>query len=689
MKKILFILCYIVSISFSYSQVDRTQQPASGPAPLIEIGDPQKIIFDNGLTLLVVENHKLPQVNINLRMDRHLVAENEKVGTSDLLSRMMGKGSKNIPKDDFEAEIDFMGASLSFSKNGGYASSLKRYFPRVMKLLYETSLNPNFLEEEFQKEKDKTIEGLRANEKSVTSAARRVENLLSFGKKHPYGEFNTEEGVSKLTLKDIEEKYEELYHAGNTYLIITGDVVFEEVVALVEQYFSQWQPKKVSYTELNDPINAPTTTLHFVEMPNAVQTEIALLNLASLSRQNPDYFPIMVANQVLGGGGEARLFLNLREDKGYTYGAYSSFRTEHKTKSIFRAGSSVRNEVADSATIEILKEVKRLTNEAITNEELELVKAKYAGNFILSLENPELIASFAFNVLTQDLDKDFYKDFLKNINAVQPKDVLRVAKKYLLYDQARIVVTGKGREILGALENISFEGKKLPIEYHDKYGNSIERPDYEVKLPEGINAYYVITQHLKAIGGMKKLKSINSLKTNYSGEIQGTTLAMESTVTNQKQMLVEMKMMGNTMQKQVINKTKGYMMAQGQKMDLEGDMLSKMIEDAEIFPELNMDTETIEFLGEVDLDSIKAYEIKVSDNKTLFYDINSFYKLQSTETVSMQEKIQTTITKFKDHKETEGIVLPHTTVVSMGAQEINFTLEKATFNDPIDPQIFE
>ena len=158
-------------------------------------------------------------------------------------------------------------------------------------------------------------------------------------------------GGGVRTLKDIEEKYRELYHAGNTYMIISGDVVFEEVVALVELYFSQWQPKKLSYSELNDPINAPTTTLHFVEMPNAVQTEIALLNLASLSRQNPDYFPIMVANQVLGGGGEARLFLNLREDKGYTYGAYSSFRTEHKTKSIFRAGSSVRNEVADSACL--------------------------------------------------------------------------------------------------------------------------------------------------------------------------------------------------------------------------------------------------------------------------------------------------------------------------------------------------
>ena len=124
-------------------------------------------------------------------------------------------------------------------------------------------------------------------------------------------------------------------------------------------------------------------------------------------------------------------------------------------------------------------------------------------------------------------------------------------------------------------------------------------------------------------------------------------------------------------------------------MDLEGDMLSKMIKDAEIFPELNMDSETIEFLGEVDLNGIKAYEIKVSDNKTLFYDINSFYKLQSTETVSMQEQIQTTITKFKNHKETEGIILPHTTVISVGSQKINLNLEKVTFNDPIDPQIFE
>ena len=200
---------------------------------------------------------------------------------------------------------------------------------------------------------------------------------------------------------------------------------------------------------------------------------------------------------------------------------------------------------------------------------------------------------------------------------------------------------------------------------------------------------WALIQHLKAIGGREKLKSINSLKTSYSGEIQGTTLAIESTVTNKKQMLVEMKMMGSTMQKQVINKTKGYITVQGQKMDLEGDMLSKMIKDAEIFPELNMDSETIEFLGEVDLNGIKAYEIKVSDNKTLFYDINSFYKLQSTETVSMQEQIQTTITKFKNHKETEGIILPHTTVISVGSQKINLNLEKVTFNDPIDPQIFE
>ena len=213
-------------------------------------------------------------------------------------------------------------------------------------------------------------------------------------------------------------------------------------------------------------------------MPNAVQSEIAVLNTTSLDKNNPDYFAAILANQILGGGGEARLFLNLREDKGYTYGAYSRMSDSHKTKALFKATTSVRNAVSDSAVVEMIYEVDRIGSELVTDEELEIVKAKYAGNFVISLEDPETIANFALNIKTQNLDPNFYKNYLKNINAVSKEDIFRVAKKYFKSDQAKIVVTGKGSDILDALEEILYKGKKLNVSYYDQYGNPIERPNY-------------------------------------------------------------------------------------------------------------------------------------------------------------------------------------------------------------------
>lgn len=689
MKNLFFTFFFLCTLTMGIAQIDRTQQPPSGPAPVIEIGDPQKMVLDNGLTLLVVENHKLPQVSVSLRLDRPLIPEKDKIGATSLLTAMMGKGSQQTPKDEFEAEIDFMGARLSFNDNGVNANSLTRYFPRVFKLLAEAALYPHFLEEEFEKEKSKTLERLKADEKSVTTAARRVENLVSYGTTHPYGEFLTEKRVSTLQLEDVENKYNALYHAGNSYLVVVGDVAFDAVVQLAQQHFGKWKAKKNEKSNLTINSNPPNTSLHYIDMPNAVQSEITIANLAPLTRKNPDYFPVLIANQILGGGSEARLFQNLREDKGYTYGSYSSFRTNHKTKSQFKASSSVRNAVADSAVIEMLNEIYKLAREPITAQELELVKAKYAGAFILSLEDPELIADFAYSVITQDLNKDFYRNFLKNVNAVSANDVQRVAKDYFLAGQARIFVTGKGREILDGLENISFEGKKISVSYHDKFGNPIARPNYEATTRKGITIPFIIEQHIKAVGGIDRLNNIHSLKSSYTGEIQGTSLSMETTTTDKNQMIFEMKVMGNSMQKIVVNQTQGYMMMQGQKMDLEGDMLTQSIEDAKIFPELSFDPKNLEFMGEVDLNGIKAYEVKVSDQKTLFYDAENFYKIQSNQTVTMGGQTQNTITKFTNHKETEGIIIPHTVIVSIGPQEINLSLESINLNDTIDPKRFE
>ena len=438
-----------------------------------------------------------------------------------------------------------------------------------------------------------------------------------------------------------------------------------------------------------EPSNSTETEIAFVEMPNAVQSEIAFLNTASLDKNSKDYFPALLANQILGGGGEARLFLNLREDKGFTYGAYSGLSDSHKTKARFRASTSVRNAVTDSAVVELLYEVNKIRTELVSEEELELVKAKYAGNFVISLEDPETIANFALNIKTQNLPADFYKNYLKNINKVTRDEVLAAAKKYFLSNNAQIVVTGKGSDILEGLEQIQFQEKPLKVRYFDKWGEAIDRPDYSKTTPEGVTASTVINQYLEALGGRDKLANVKSIKVSAQGEIQGMTLEVESQKTNQQQVLTEMKVMGNVMQKQVVNKDYAYIEMQGQKMDLEGKLFEQMLADAAIFPELNLDLDTVELVGITEVDGKKAYEVKITEGMLNFYDVESHLKIQVSQTVEIMGNSQTNVVKMNDYKEVNGILFPHKTVMSMGPQEIELITQNIELNAEIDSETFK
>ncbi|MDC1518860.1 insulinase family protein, partial [Flavobacteriaceae bacterium] len=354
----------------------------------------------------------------------------------------------------------------------------------------------------------------------------------------------------------------------------------------LKKSFGKWKARETIQMAFPEPTNSSETEIVFVDMPNAVQSEVTVLNTASLDKKSPDYFAAILANQILGGGGEARLFLNLREDKGYTYGAYSQLRDSHKTKALFKASASVRNIVTDSATVQLLYEIDRITNELVTDQELDIVKAKYVGSFVLSLEDPANIARYALNIKTQNLDPEFYRLFLQNINAVTKEDIYRVAKNYFLSNQARVVVTGKGSEILDALEKISFKGKVLKVSYFDKYGNTIDRPDYSVDTPNGITASGIVESYIEALGGKEKLKTIQSIREKAEASLQGMTLEIVSQKTDQNQAITEVKMMGNVMQKQVVNIDKAFMEMQGQKIDFEGDTLNEMILESAIFPSL-------------------------------------------------------------------------------------------------------
>ena len=224
MKTKLYIAIAVFFMSLGVNaQIDRSQQPKPGPAPKIALEKPQEFELKNGLKVLVVENHKLPRVSFNLAFDREPIVEGEKAGVTSLLGAMLANGTTSISKDDFNEEIDFLGARLNISFGGGSASSLTKYSDRILELLADAAMSPLLTEDEFQKEKDKLIEGIKSDAKSVDAIAGRVGGALAYGTQHPYGEFLSEETVNEVTLADVNAYYQKYFNPNNTYIEVIID----------------------------------------------------------------------------------------------------------------------------------------------------------------------------------------------------------------------------------------------------------------------------------------------------------------------------------------------------------------------------------------------------------------------------------------------------------------------------------
>jgi len=683
MKKFIYIAASLF-LTITMQAQDRPQ-PKAGPAPSININKPQSFVLKNGLKVLVVENHKLPRVSFNLTLDNPPYAEGTKKGVSDILSSMIGNGTENISKTAFNEEIDFLGANINFWDSGASANGLSRYSKRILELMADGALNPLFVQEEFDKEKAKLIEGLKSNEKSVTAIAGRVENVLTFGKEHYKGEFTSEETLNNVTLNDVVLNYNTYFAPGNAYLVIVGDVNFKEVKKEVERLFGKWKKATAPQLSYSNPKDVQYSQINFIDMPNAVQSEIALVNLSNLKMTDKEYFAALLANQILGGGGEGRLFLNLREKHGWTYGAYSSIGSG-KYINKFRSGSSVRNAVTDSAVVEVFNELKRIRTELVSEEDLKNAKAKYIGNFVMQIEKPSTIASYALNKETQGLPDDFYENYIKNINAVTAEDIKNAANKFFLADQTRVVIVGKAADVLPGLEAMS-KTEKLPIMYFDKYGNPTAKPDVKKPIPAGVTTQTVLNDYIKAIGGEKAVKNVKTLAVLSSGTVQGTPLELV-VKTAPKKLGVEMKAMGMVMMKQVVNEKEAYMVQQGQRKDFTGDDLKDMQADATTFKELALLTDKdVTLTGIENINGADAYAIK-NGKSTLYYDVKTGFKVAEAKDVEQGGQKMTQTTYYQDYKDVKGLKFPYKTIMNVGI-EIELTTSEVKINEGVTDADFK
>ena len=666
-------------------QAQDRPQPKPGPAPSININKPQSFVLKNGLKVLVVENHKLPRVSFNLTLDNPPYAEGTKKGVSDILSSMIGNGTETMTKDAFNEEIDFLGANINFYASGASANGLSRYSKRILELMADGTLNPLFVQEEFDKEKAKLIEGLKSDEKSVSAIARRVENVLTYGKDHYKGEFTSEETLNNVTLSDVVLNYNTYFVPANAYLVIVGDVNFKEVKKEVEKLFGSWKKATAPQLTYSDPKDVQYSQINFIDTPNAVQSEIALVNLSNLKMTDKEYFAVLLANQVLGGGGEGRLFLNLREKHGWTYGAYSSIGSG-KYINKFRSSSSVRNAVTDSAVVEVFNELKRIRTELVSEEDLKNAKAKYIGNFVMQIEKPSTIAGYALNKETQGLPEDFYENYIKNINAVTAEDIKNAANKYFLADKTRVVIVGKAADVLPGLEAMS-KREKLPIFYFDKYGNPTEKPEVKKPIPAGVTAQSVLNNYINAIGGEKAVKNVKTLAILSSGTVQGTPLELV-VKTAPKKLGVEMKAMGMVMMKQVVNEKEAYMVQQGQRKDFTGDDLKDMQADATTFKELALLTDKdVTLTGIENINGADAYAIK-NGKSTLYYDVKTGFKVAEAKELEQGGQKMTQTTYYQDYKDVKGLKFPYKTIMNVGI-EIELTTSEVKINEGVTDADFK
>lgn len=684
MKKSIIVLSSLFLTIIMQAQ-DRTQ-PTPGPAPKINIKKPETFSLPNGLKVLVVENHKLPRVSYNLTIDNTPYAEGDKKGVDDLTSSLIGNGSTKTAKDPFNEEIDFLGANINFYSSGASASGLSKHAKRILELMAEGALTPNFTQDEFDKERDKLIEGLKTQEKSVTAVAGRVERVLAYGKNHPSGEYLSEETIKNVSLADVKNNYRTYFVPEHAYLVIVGDVKTKEVKKSVEKLFGSWTKATAPRLTYSNPTNVQYTQINFVDMPNAVQSEITILNTVNLKMTDADFFPVILANQVYGGDFNSYLNMNLREAHGWTYGARSSIGFDKNVYSEFRANTQVRNAVTDSAVVQALKELKRIRTEKVTDEVLNNVKAGYVGKFVMQVEKPATVARYALNIETEGLPADFYENYIKNINAVTPDDVMRVTNKYFLADNARILVVGKGSEVISGLESL-----KIPMFYFDKFGNPTEKPAMKKPVPAGVTVKTVVDAYVTAIGGDKAIKSVKSMSSIGSTTIPQAPMPLSYTakIDSKGRMMVELSMAGmGTLMKQVVNGNTGYMSQQGQKKVLEGEELAKMKESAVLFNETLLATKNgVTISGIEPIDGSDAYAV-VDGDTTYYFDVKSGLKTAEATTEEQGGQKATRVTNFKDYRAVKGVKVPFNTIMNVGF-ELDIKMSDVKINENVTDADFQ
>jgi zinc protease len=459
-KTIIHGLVFLFLLStIAWSQFDRTKQPVPGAAPSLKLPSVQRAVLDNGLNIMLVEHHELPVVYMQMVVKTGAAADPlGKAGVANMTADMIDEGTENRTALQLADEIDFIGADISSNANydGSYVNllTLKEHLHKAMELYADVVLHPSFPASEFDRLKKELLTRLLQQKDRPDAVATNIFNVCLFGKNHPYGYqiSGTDETVQAMLLDDVYKFYKTYYVPNNATLVIVGDITKEEAVKVVEKYFASWAKADLPMTAVAKPENNGKTTFYVCDKPNAPQSQIRIGNIA-LERNSEDFYAINILNQLLGSS-NGRLFLNLREGKGYTYGAYCQFSVR-KAEGPFFAYAGVRTDVTDSSMIEFMKELNRVRDELVPEEEFAMYKNAVIQRLPRVFETPQQIAGQIGSLALYDLPDNYFDTIVEKYTAVTREDIQRVARKYIRPDNLVIAIVGDKAAIKEKLEKLN------------------------------------------------------------------------------------------------------------------------------------------------------------------------------------------------------------------------------------------
>ncbi len=688
MKKIFSIaLILLMSLGIN-AQIDRSKAPKSGDAPEINLPEAKIWKEKNGLTVIVVENHKLPTVNFSILFDYDPILEGDKSGETSIFGSLMGAGTTTRSKEELYESIEILGAGLHTSADRVSVSALKKNYKEAFNIFADVVLHPSFPQAEFDKEVKQTLTGLEANEKDNKAVSRRVTNAVLYGANHPYGEVATPETIKNIKLEDTKNIYTTYFKPNIAYLVVNGDISKREVKKLVKTYFKKWKAGDVPSHKYEEPKNVAKTEIDFVNMDAATQSIVSVVNLENLKAGDPDFFAARAGNSILGGSATARLFMNLREDKAYTYGAYSSLGSGRLT-SKFYAGASVRNDVTDSAVVQFIYEINKIRNEEVTAEELSKQKNSLFGSFAMTLESPATIATFYLNEQILGLPKGYYSNYLKEVNKVTPADIKKAMNKLTLPDNSRIIIVGKAVDVVPNLEKLGYK-----INYFDIYGNPTKAPSMAKPIPAGVTVATVINDFANAIGGEKALKKVKSLDQDFSLQMGPYTIEGNIKKMGPHYQKMIMKMQGQVIMKNVFDGKKGYVKAQGQTKPFDDAQTKAALSSNSIFPWLYFGEEKYNatLKNIIPIDGKPAYKMEVvlgSETSYFYFDVDSKLLIKQENIKEVNGQKMTEITNLKSYKEVEGIKYPMVLQVKAGPQTMEMKITSIKANKGVKKSDFK